>query len=102
MNKSLRDVRDEHWPSYPRRQRGRDPITGRPVYATSLRCSCGFEQKSNENKRYAESLWRDHTREVWNALRNPLPEEHIPDASTEPSSAAGMGGVDARNNEGDL
>ena len=34
------------------------------LYATSPACSCGWEVKSNEDKRQAERIWRGHFADV--------------------------------------
>ena len=51
-----------HTISLTRRTLGRSPVFNRPLYGWTVRCSCGWEQKVNERKRYAESIGRDHAK----------------------------------------
>ena len=53
---------EQHEPSYCRHQRGCAPITGRPVYGWSVKCSCGWKQSTNENKHRVEQLFRAHVK----------------------------------------
>lgn len=50
--------------SVPRRKALGSKTYGRggSQYGWNAGCACGWEQHSNESKRYAESLWRDHVK----------------------------------------
>ena len=52
----------DHTPEYIRRELGRSPIGNRPLYGWSVRCSCGWKVTTNENKRRAETLHRQHVK----------------------------------------
>jgi len=51
-----------HEARYRRHQRGCAMITGRPVYGWNASCSCGWEIRTNENKRYVENRFAEHAR----------------------------------------
>ncbi len=51
-----------HDPRYIRRTRGRSMMFNRPLYGYTVRCSCGWEIKTNENKKRATSWFREHVR----------------------------------------
>ena len=70
---TLQQVRDQHVPSYRRKRLGMGSISGRQLWATVVRCSCGWECNINQPQRGAEKDWKDHTREEWNKLRHPAP-----------------------------
>lgn len=55
---------EEHEPRYRRHTRGLSPVSGRPVYGWSVSCSCGWERRTNESKRYVVRLFREHVATV--------------------------------------
>lgn len=34
------------------------------IYGTTVRCSCGWERKTNDDRRGARELWRVHVEQV--------------------------------------
>lgn len=71
--RAVEAVRLQHQPRLSRRTLGGHPVSGRPVYGWSAACSCGWSQKSNEGKSYAESLHRDHIEPFVRALLEATP-----------------------------
>ena len=56
---------NHHAPRYSRRQLGCAPISGRPTYAVSVKCKCGWELNWNEGRPETEKAWRQHSRAEW-------------------------------------
>jgi hypothetical protein len=63
----------EHYPKHRRKTLGRGALAHqRTRYGWDSRCSCGWESKSNENKRHADRLHRAHAEaaigaELWSS-----------------------------------
>ena len=52
-----------HAPTFTRRTSGYG-FHGRPLYATTVACECGWRERTNEGKREAELAHNDHLRDV--------------------------------------
>lgn len=67
MGLTLHDVRcDGHMPSYSREQAGKSPFGGQ-MYATSVRCECGWRWEgryAGATKGRATTAHNDHLRDV--------------------------------------
>jgi hypothetical protein len=53
----------DHLPRYQRRFLG-STMAGGHLYGYTIRCSCGWEQRTNENKREAVKTFNEHKRDV--------------------------------------
>jgi hypothetical protein len=49
-----------HVVSLSQRRLGHAPVSGRPLYGWTWKCSCGATGKVNGPKREAVNAWRDH------------------------------------------
>lgn len=80
---TLREIRDQHEPTYHRRRAGSAAVSGRPLYAWSVSCSCGWKHKTNMDKAGVAEDWRLHTRDIWEAGRRPRGAEAIAKPQTD-------------------
>lgn len=76
MNR-LKDVRETHIPTYSRKRLGSGAISGRPLWSTQVKCSCGWSCSVNQPKAGAESDWKAHTRSEWDKQRNNHPDLQV-------------------------
>lgn len=67
---TLQDVRKQHTPTYARKRLGMGAISGRQLWATMVKCSCGWTCNINQPKNDAERDWKAHTREEWEKQRD--------------------------------
>ncbi len=54
----------QHAPRLCRKERGRSPLSGRSVYGWDSGCVCGWTYSSNEDKRAAQRLYKQHLKDV--------------------------------------
>jgi hypothetical protein len=53
----------EHLPQHRRKHLGYS-WSNRPTYGWDAGCTCGWREFSNEDKRFAQRLWREHAKQA--------------------------------------
>lgn len=61
----------DHDPTFRKFVRGYARISGRPVYGTNIRCSCGWTERTNENTREATRIHRAHVKQCLSSKPSP-------------------------------